>query len=139
MIKSLENGDINKDHFIIIRYQGESVGCPEMLSPTSAVMGYFGKKEFPALATDGRFSGGSRGTLVAHLPDAYKKDSITALINNGDNITINLKNNIIRLDVPKIELNKRNKNIIKPKLNLKGSLNKFRKLVGNIETGYSTF
>jgi len=139
MLEKLENGEINKDHFIIIRYQGESVGCPEMLAPTSAVMGYFGKKEFPALATDGRFSGGSRGTLVAHLPDAYKENSITALIENNDNITINLNSNIIRLEVTKLELNERNKNIIKPKLNLKGSLKKFSKLVGNIESGYSTF
>ena len=65
--------DNQKDSFVIIRYQGESIGCPEMLTPTSALIGYFGN-EAPPLATDGRFSGGSHGILIAHLPDAYKKD-----------------------------------------------------------------
>ena len=138
MLCSLENGKINVDHFIIIRYQGESTGCPEMLSPTSAIMGYFGDKEFPALGTDGRFSGGSRGTLVAHLPDAYKENSITALIKDDDNIIINLKDNSIKLDVSKDELYIRNGKIIKPNLKLNGYLKKFSKLVGNIENGYST-
>ena len=72
MLTALEDGKITKDNFVILRYQGESIGCPEMLTPTSALVGYFNahglSNEIPPFATDGRFSGGSSGVLVAHLP-----------------------------------------------------------------------
>ena len=142
MLQSLENGNITKDHFVVLRYQGESIGCPEMLTPTSALVGYFNahglSNEIPPFATDGRFSGGSSGVLVAHLPDAYKENSITALIENDDKISIDLDSNSIQLDVSEIELEKRNKNLVKPTLKLDGYLEKFRKLVSNLENGYLT-
>ena len=141
MLESLENGEISEDNFIILRYQGESTGCPEMLTPTSALVGYFnsrGKKSIPPFATDGRFSGGSTGVLVAHLPDAFKDNCITALIKDDDLITINLKNNSINLDVSKKILDEREKKIIKPKLKLTGYLDKYRKLVSNLNYGYLT-
>ena len=127
-----------KDHFIILRYQGETVGCPEMLKPTSAIIGYFGD-DSPPLATDGRFSGGSHGILICHLPDAFKDNSITAIIEDDDEITINYNNNTIKLNVSDTDIIKRNKNIKKPELELNGYLSKFSKLVGNIENGYSTY
>ena len=69
MINALNKGKISRNNIIVIRYQGESIGCPEMLLPTSAVMGYF-DNDPPPIITDGRFSGGSNGVLVAHLPDS---------------------------------------------------------------------
>ena len=96
MIRSLNIGEISLNNFIIIRGQGETVGCPEMLKPTSALVGYFGSKT-PPLATDGRFSGGSKGILIAHLDDMYKDGSLTGIIKNGDKISIDLEKNNISL------------------------------------------
>ena len=138
MMESLKNKKITKDNFIILRYQGETVGCPEMLKPTSSIIGYFGD-EAPPLATDGRFSGGSHGILICHLPDAFKDGSITAIINDDDEITINYNDNTINLNITDEEIFNRNKNVKKPQLELRGYLSKFSKLVGNIENGYSTY
>ena len=76
-----------------------------MLSPTSALIGYFGT-DAPPLATDGRFSGGSKGILVAHLPDAYKK-TITSVLENGDIINIDIKNNLINVNLQDKEIKNR--------------------------------
>ena len=137
MIDSLKNHLIKKHHFVIIRYQGESTGCPEMLRPTSALIGYFGNNKAPPLATDGRFSGGSKGILVAHLPDAYKKN-ITTILQNGDKIIINTKYNSININISKEEYNNRIKNIKIKIFNPKGYLKKYSKLVGNLDNGFST-
>ncbi len=140
MLKALENDEIKTNNFIILRYQGESIGCPEMLTPTSALIGYFNSlnTSIPPFATDGRFSGGSTGILIGHLPDAFKDKSITALIKNDDMISINLDTNNINLDVSDEELLIREKNIKKPELKLIGYLDKYRKLVSNINDGYLT-
>ena len=138
MLDALQNGDIASNNFIVIRYQGETVGCPEMLRPTSALAGYFGVNNTPPLATDGRFSGGSHGILVCHLEDAYKEGSITSLIQDGDNIILNLNNNSIMLDISNtILITRRNEyNIRKPELT--GFLKQYSKCVGNISIGYNT-
>ena len=139
MLDALNNHKITPEHFVIIRYQGESIGCPEMLSPTSAIIGYFGKgNDIPPLATDGRFSGGSHGILVAHLPDAYKKGSMTSIIQNDDIISINTNENKIHLHVEEEIIELRKKNIKKPKLDINGSLEKYSKLVKDIRFGYCT-
>lgn len=135
MLFALKNGQISSNDFVILRYQGESIGCPEMLTPTSALVGYFGDNT-PPLATDGRFSGGSCGILVAHLPDAYKENSVTALIENNDLISIDLYENKIHLNVSQEELNKRSLNVRKPELKLDGYLSKFSKLVSDLDSGY---
>lgn len=138
MMISLKNGEISRDHFIILRYQGETTGCPEMLKPTSAIIGYFGD-DAPPLATDGRFSGGSHGVLICHLPDAFKENSITSVINDGDEIVLDYTNNSIKININENDLKARYGNVNKPELELKGYLSKFSKLVGNIENGYSTY
>ena len=138
MLSSLQSGNITLEHFVIIRYQGESTGCPEMLTPTSALIGYFGKN-VPPLATDGRFSGGSHGILICHLPDAYKDDSITAIIENNDEITLDLNKNIIQLEVSSKLIQHRKNHLVERKLHLQGYLHKYRKLAGGIENGYSTY
>lgn len=142
MLESLQDGKITTQHFVILRYQGESIGCPEMLQPTSALVGYFNERgmgnKIPPFATDGRFSGGSTGVLVAHLPDAYKKNSVTALIRNNDQIVINLDTNTINVDVSDSELEVRELNVEKPKLKLNGYLRKFSKLTSDLSSGYLT-
>ena len=75
------------------------------------------------------FQGGSNGILIAHLPDAYKKGSITAKIRNGDYIEINLDNN-------SISINSHSNKHKKKKLKLKGYLEKYSKLVGDLEDGF---
>jgi len=142
MLKALEEGKITPEHFVILRYQGESIGCPEMLQPTSALVGYFNERgqgdKIPPFATDGRFSGGSTGVLVAHLPDAYKLGSVTSILEDDDMITIDLNNNTINVDVEVNELLAR-KQLVYPKdLKLKGYLKKFNKLVSDLESGYLT-
>jgi dihydroxy-acid dehydratase len=142
MLKSLENGEITENNFVILRYQGESTGCPEMLTPTSALVGYFNARDkenkIPPFATDGRFSGGSTGVLVAHLPDAFKDNSVTALIENDDFITIDIEKNSINIDVSENEFKEREKSVIKPVLKLDGYLRKYKKLVSDLQDGYLT-
>ena len=137
MITSLNRNEIKKEHIVIIRGQGETTGCPEMLRPTSALIGYFGK-EAPPLLTDGRFSGGSHGVLVAHLDDMFKPNSITGLIKNGDKILIDTVNNSINLEITKRKLKYREKYkkcFKKPTFN-NGYLNLYSKYVGDINNGF---
>ena len=102
-----------------------------MLKPTSALSGYF-NNDPPPLATDGRFSGGSKGVLVAHLPDAYKGVNITNQIKSGNLVELDLNNGTINvLDDVANDTNVK-------KINLDGYLEKYRKLVTNIENGYLT-
>jgi len=138
MLESLQSGSIKSNNFIIIRYQGESVGCPEMLRPTSALAGYFGVGKTPPLATDGRFSGGSHGILVCHLEDAYKEGSVTALIQDGDPIIMDLSKNTISLEISNTVLAARQQNHKSKKPELSGFLKKFSKCVGDISVGYHT-
>lgn len=87
-VKQVLSGGINDGDIIVLRYQGVSVGCPELLRLTAALTG-MGNDSRIAVVTDGRLSGVSRGTLVVHVePEAWKGGPI-ALINEGD---------IVRLD-----------------------------------------
>ena len=137
MISALNNGDITKNNIIVIRGQGESIGCPEMLRPTSALVGYFGKNT-PPLITDGRFSGGSHGVLCAHIDDMYKPESIVGYIKNGDIININTCNNIINVDIDDNEITKRKEQIgeINKPYYKNGYLKTYCKYVGNIDKGF---
>ena len=135
MIDSLHKGHINQTNIIVILGQGETIGCPEMLKPTSALIGYFGEQA-PPLITDGRFSGGSKGILVAHLEDMYKENSITGYIKDNDEIDINFVTNTINLLISDEELNRRQNNIKIEKPIFKGVLNKYSKYMGDIDNGY---
>jgi dihydroxy-acid dehydratase len=98
MIKALEEGRIHKGDVIIIRYEGPKggPGMPEMLTPTSAIMGA-GLGGDVALLTDGRFSGGSHGFIVGHITPEAQEGGPLALVENGDRVTLDAENN--RLDV----------------------------------------
>jgi dihydroxy-acid dehydratase len=89
MVTALEEGRIHKGDVIVIRYEGPKggPGMPEMLTPTSAIMGA-GMGQDVALLTDGRFSGGSHGFIVGHITPEAQEGGAIALLQNGDMITI---------------------------------------------------
>jgi dihydroxy-acid dehydratase len=108
MLHGLERDEIKKGDVIIIRYEGPKggPGMPEMLTPTSAIMGA-GLGSDVALMTDGRFSGGSHGFIVGHITPEAQEGGPIALVQNGDKITINAETNRIDVAVSDAELAQR--------------------------------
>jgi dihydroxy-acid dehydratase len=98
MLAALEKGQIQKGDVIIIRYEGPKggPGMPEMLTPTSAIMGA-GLGSDVALLTDGRFSGGSHGFIVGHVTPEAQEGGPLALVMDNDIVTLDADTN--RLDV----------------------------------------
>lgn len=140
MIEALENNQIEKGDVLIIRYEGPKggPGMPEMLKPTSAIMGA-GLGEHVAMITDGRFSGGSHGFIVGHVvPEAQDGGGI-ALVENGDVVTLDAINNIISMDVSDDELAERKKAWQAPELKARrGTLYKYIKNVKDASMGCVT-
>lgn len=118
-IKALENGEIKKGEktVVIIRYEGPKggPGMPEMLKPSSALMGY-GLGKDVALLTDGRFSGGSHGFLIGHIVPEAAAGGPIAFVKNGDEIVIDAENNILDLLVDESVLAERRKGWTPPSL-----------------------
>jgi dihydroxy-acid dehydratase len=108
MLQALEEGKIKKGDVIIIRYEGPKggPGMPEMLTPTSAIMGA-GLGKDVALLTDGRFSGGSHGFIVGHITPEAQEGGPIALVRNGDKITIDADKNTIVVHITDAEMNAR--------------------------------
>jgi dihydroxy-acid dehydratase len=105
MVTALEQKRINKGEVVIIRYEGPKggPGMPEMLTPTSAIMGA-GLGKDVALITDGRFSGGSHGFIVGHITPEAQEGGPLALVQNGDKITIDAEMNQLNVDLTYDEL-----------------------------------
>jgi dihydroxy-acid dehydratase len=140
VIPGIQNGLVKPGDVVVIRYCGPKggPGMPEMLKPTSAIMGA-GLGKSVALITDGRFSGGSHGFVVGHItPEAYNGGGI-ALIQNGDIITIDAVNNTINLKISDEEFNQRKLNWIQPPLKVtQGVLLKYARSVSSASTGCVT-
>ena len=140
VIDGVKNGEVKKGDVVVIRYCGPKggPGMPEMLKPTSAIMGAGLGKEV-ALITDGRFSGGTHGFVVGHItPEAYEGGTI-ALVKNGDTITIDTQNNTIQLKVSEEELAVRKSEWKQPPLKArKGVLYKYAKSVSSASKGCVT-
>ena len=136
----IKEGKVHKGSVVVIRYVGPKggPGMPEMLKPTSAIMGS-GLGKDVALITDGRFSGGTHGFVVGHIcPEAQDGGNI-ALIQNGDKITINAVDNTIDVEISDKELSLRKSNWVKPDLKFKsGILYKYCKSVSNASNGCVT-
>jgi dihydroxy-acid dehydratase len=111
---------------------------PEMLKPTSAIMGA-GLGKDVALITDGRFSGGTHGFVVGHIvPEAYEGGTL-AIVKDGDVITIDSENNILHVDISEKEITNRIENWKKPEPKIdKGILYKYVKSVSNASKGCVT-
>ena len=140
VIPGLEKGMIKPGDVVVIRYCGPKggPGMPEMLKPTSAIMGA-GLGDKVALITDGRFSGGSHGFVVGHItPEAYDGGGI-ALVENGDLITIDAVKNTINLKISDAEFAKRKAAWVQPALKVqKGVLLKYARSVSSASTGCVT-
>jgi dihydroxy-acid dehydratase len=133
-------GKVKKGEVIVIRYEGPKggPGMPEMLKPTSAIMGAGLGKEV-ALITDGRFSGGTHGFVVGHITPEAQEGGLLALVENGDEITINAETNSIELNLSSEEIEKRRKNWKAPALKYtNGVLYKYAKTVSSASRGCVT-
>ncbi len=140
MIKQLELGKIEKGDVVIIRYCGPKggPGMPEMLKPTSAIMGA-GLGEHVAMITDGRFSGGSHGFIVGHVVPEAQEGGPIALVQDGDMVTLDAINNRIDVDVSDEEMQKRKAAWQAPELKAKrGTLYKYIKNVKDASLGCVT-
>lgn len=141
-IHALERGEIKKGEktVCVIRYEGPKggPGMPEMLKPSSAVMGY-GLGKDVALLTDGRFSGGSHGFLIGHIVPEAAEGGPIALVQDGDVIVIDADNNKIDVLVSEEELAERKKSWVAPSPRYKrGTLAKYAALVSDASTGCVT-
>jgi dihydroxy-acid dehydratase len=105
MLSGLEQGEIQKGEVVVIRYEGPKggPGMPEMLTPTSAIMGAGLGKEV-ALITDGRFSGGSHGFIIGHVVPEAQEGGPISLIRNGDVISIDAETNTLDVNVSNEEM-----------------------------------
>ena len=140
MLKALEDGKIKKGDVIIIRYEGPKggPGMPEMLTPTSAIMGA-GLGSDVALMTDGRFSGGSHGFIVGHITPEAQDGGPLALVQNGDQITIDADKNIINVAVSDEEMAARREAWVAPPYKAtRGTLYKYIKNVKSASEGCVT-
>ncbi|MBT3479138.1 MAG: dihydroxy-acid dehydratase [Candidatus Marinimicrobia bacterium] len=132
MDKEVQPGDV-----VVIRYEGPKggPGMPEMLSPTSAIMG-MGLGDKVALITDGRFSGGTRGACIGHIsPEAANRGPIAA-INEGDTIHINIPEKSINVELSDEEIQSRLAALpeFEPKIK-NGYLGRYARMVTSANTG----
>lgn len=140
MLRGLENKEIKGGEVIIIRYEGPKggPGMPEMLTPTSAIMGA-GLGDKVALLTDGRFSGGSHGFIVGHVTPEAQEGGPVALVQNGDEITLDAEANEINIGVSDEELATRKSKWSAPPYKFtRGTLYKYIKNVKSASEGCVT-
>ncbi len=136
----ISEGKVKKGDVVVIRYEGPKggPGMPEMLKPTSAIMGAGLGKEV-ALITDGRFSGGTHGFVVGHITPEAQEGGLIGLIENGDRITINAETNRIEVEITSEEIKERKKNWKAPDLKYtNGVLYKYAKSVSSASRGCVT-
>jgi dihydroxy-acid dehydratase len=140
MLRALEANQISKGDVIIIRYEGPKggPGMPEMLTPTSAIMGA-GLGSDVALLTDGRFSGGSHGFIVGHITPEAQVGGPLALVRDGDRVTIDAESNRLEVAIGEAEMASRRSAWIAPPLKAtRGTLYKYIKNVKTASEGCVT-
>ncbi|KAH7348454.1 dihydroxy-acid/6-phosphogluconate dehydratase [Rhexocercosporidium sp. MPI-PUGE-AT-0058] len=141
-IAALERGEIKKGEktVVVIRYEGPKggPGMPEMLKPSSAIMGA-GLGKDVALITDGRFSGGSHGFLIGHIVPEAQEGGPIGLVRDGDEVVIDAETRVLDLLVDEEELVKRRKEFVpKPAKYTKGTLAKYARCVSDASHGCIT-
>ena len=140
MLKALEENHINKGDVVVIRYEGPKggPGMPEMLTPTSAIMGA-GLGKDVALLTDGRFSGGSHGFIIGHIVPEAQDGGPLALVCDGDVIAIDADSKTLSVDVSDAELQQRREAWVMPAYKAeRGTLFKYIRCVRNASEGCVT-
>lgn len=140
LVDGIRDGKVKAGDVVVIRYVGPkgAPGMPEMLKPTSAIMGA-GLGKSVALITDGRFSGGSHGFVIGHItPEAYE-GGLIALVEDDDIIEIDVKKHTINLLVDEATIAKRRAAWVTPRLRAKnGILLKYAKHVKTAADGCVT-
>ncbi len=136
-VAAIDNHTVQKGHVVVIRYEGPKggPGMPEMLAPTSSIVGR-GLGKDVALITDGRFSGATRGIAVGHISPEAAAGGPLALVEDGDTIVIDLQQRSIHLDVSEAILQQRA--LVRPKFRAKvknGWLGRYTALVTSANTG----
>jgi dihydroxy-acid dehydratase len=140
MLEALRNSEIKKGDVVIIRYEGPKggPGMPEMLTPTSAIMGA-GLGKDVALMTDGRFSGGSHGFIVGHITPEAQEGGPIAFVRDGDLVTIDAQTHSIDVDISEIEMAARREAWVTPPYKAtRGTLYKYIKNVKSASEGCVT-
>ncbi len=140
MLEALEGQRIRKGDVIVIRYEGPKggPGMPEMLTPTSAIMGA-GLGKDVALMTDGRFSGGSHGFIIGHVVPEAQEGGPIALVRDGDRITVDAETNEISVDLSDAEMEQRRAQWRMPAYKAtQGTLRRYIKTVGPASEGCVT-
>lgn len=136
-IEGIKNKLVQPGHVVVIRYEGPKggPGMPEMLAPTSLIMG-MGLGDKVALVTDGRFSGGTRGACIGHVsPEAAERGPIAA-IQNDDLVSIDIPNNQLNLELSDFEIEQRLNELppFEPKIK-RGYLARYSAMVTSANTG----
>jgi len=136
-LSGIMNHEVQPGDVVVIRYEGPKggPGMPEMLSPTSAIMG-MGLGDKVALITDGRFSGGTRGACIGHIsPEAAERGPIAAL-ENGDTIHVNIPDKSLNAELTDEEIQSRLDALseFKPKIT-NGYLGRYARMVTSANTG----
>jgi len=140
MLAGLEKGEIQKGQVVVIRYEGPKggPGMPEMLTPTSAIMGA-GLGADVALLTDGRFSGGSHGFIIGHITPEAQDGGPIGLIQDGDHVVIDAISCELKVEVGDDELARRRGSWTTPALKAtSGVLGKYVRLVRSASEGCIT-
>jgi len=138
--EAIAAGEIQHGDVVVIRYEGPSggPGMPEMLKPTSALIGA-GLGKSVALITDGRFSGGTHGFVVGHVTPEAQQGGVIALLEDGDEICIDARQNTITVNLPEAVLNVRRNRWSPPQLKVKrGVLYRYASTVTDASTGCLT-
>ncbi len=138
--EGISNGEVEKGNVVVIRYVGPKggPGMPEMLKPTSMIMGA-GLGKSVALITDGRFSGGTHGFVVGHVTPEAQVGGAIALVETGDVITIDAVDNSITLNISDEEMASRKAKWQAPALKFnKGILFKYARSVASASEGCVT-
>ena len=136
-VAAIHSGIVKEGHVVVIRYEGPKggPGMPEMLAPTSAIVGR-GLGTKVALVTDGRFSGATRGIAIGHVSPEAAEGGPIAYVKDGDPIIINVKDGSIHWEISNEVLEERKKQIISPEPKVKtGYLARYAKLVTSANTG----
>jgi dihydroxy-acid dehydratase len=136
----ISNGEVERGDVVVIRYVGPKggPGMPEMLKPTSLIMGA-GLGKSVALITDGRFSGGTHGFVVGHITPEAQTGGLIGLVETGDTISISAEDNSITLQVSEEEIAERKTKWQTPALkHNKGILFKYAKSVASASEGCVT-
>ncbi len=140
MLPALERGEIGPGDVVVIRYEGPKggPGMPEMLTPTSAIVGA-GLGNDVALMTDGRFSGGSHGFIIGHVTPEAQEGGPIALIRDGDQITIDATTRSLSLEIDDAEMARRRLAWTPPPLKAtRGTLHRYIKTVKSAAEGCVT-